>query len=195
VCRNLQQPLSLDVRAHAHTCTHTHARACVHSQVFISVGAYRITTDSGINHIHKIQGLDKKQWQHLYSSEMTLLPDVNTLLSLLLNGPPSPMFTIFCQMWKAWHTISVSTSDDIRQCPPCSMNNLFSCVVTCPSQWFFHFGEEIVTAWTHIRQVWQMFQYLPSPAAKEILDSVNSTRPCIVMKDGASLPTSVTTFS
>jgi hypothetical protein len=28
-----------------------------------------------------------------------------------------------------------------------------------------------------------MFQYLPSPAAKEILDSVNSMNPCIAMKD------------
>jgi hypothetical protein len=28
-----------------------------------------------------------------------------------------------------------------------------------------------------------MFQYLPSPATKEILDSVSSMSPCIVMKD------------
>jgi hypothetical protein len=28
-----------------------------------------------------------------------------------------------------------------------------------------------------------MFQYLPSPAAKEILDSISSMNPCTVIKD------------
>jgi hypothetical protein len=28
-----------------------------------------------------------------------------------------------------------------------------------------------------------MFQYLPSPAAKKILDGISSMSPCIVMKD------------
>ena len=35
-----------------------------------------------------IQGLDKKYWQLLYSSEMTLLPEVNTFTFLQYNLPP-----------------------------------------------------------------------------------------------------------
>jgi hypothetical protein len=35
-----------------------------------------------------IQRLDKKWWQHLCSSEITLLPEVNTL-TFLLSVPPS----------------------------------------------------------------------------------------------------------
>jgi hypothetical protein len=55
--------------------------------------------------------------------------------------------------------------------------------VTYPSQWFFHFGEKIIIAWTHIRWEWRLFRYLPSPAVKEICDNVGSMSPCIVMKD------------
>jgi hypothetical protein len=58
------------------------------------------------------------------------------------------------------------------------MNNLPSCVVMCPSQWFFHFGKEIIITQTPVST--QMFQYLSWPAAKEILDSVS---PRTVMKD------------
>ena len=84
--------------------------------------------------------------------------------------------------WKASYTISASTSVDVQQWPPYSTNNRLSCVLTYPSQWFFHFGEKIIIAWTHIGWVWRLFQYLPSPAAKEIRDNVGSMSPCIVMK-------------
>jgi hypothetical protein len=52
-----------------------------------------------------------------------------------------------------------------------------------PSQWFFHYGEEIVITRSHIGRVWRMFAYLPSPAVKEILDSVSSMSPRIVVND------------
>jgi hypothetical protein len=58
-----------------------------------------------------------------------------------------------------------------------------SCVVTCPSQWYLHFGEEIIVARTHMGWVWWMFQYLPSPAVKEVLDSISSMSPSSVLKD------------
>jgi hypothetical protein len=67
-------------------------------------------------------------------------------------------------LWKALYNISESTSVDVQQWPLYSTNNLFSCPVTCSSQWFFHFGEEIITARTHIGWVERMFPYLPLPA-------------------------------
>ena len=44
-------------------------------------------------------------------------------------------------------------------------------MVPGPSQWFCHFGEEIVLAWTHIEGVRWMFQNLQLPAALEVRDS------------------------
>jgi hypothetical protein len=83
-------------------------------------------------------------------------------------------------LWKASYTISVSTSINVQQWLPYSMNNLLSCVVMCPSQWFFYLGEEIISTWTHIRWVGWMFQYLPLWAVKDILDSVSSMSPRIL---------------
>ena len=37
---------------------------------------------------------------------------------------------------------------DLLYWPPCITDKFISCVVASPSQWFFHFGEEIVIAWT-----------------------------------------------
>jgi hypothetical protein len=75
------------------------------------------------------------------------------------------MCTTFCQICgRALYNISASTYVDIEQWPPYSMNNLLSCVITCASQWLFHFDEEIIIAWDHIESVWRMFQYLPSPS-------------------------------
>jgi hypothetical protein len=112
---------------------------------------------------------------------MTLLPEINTLAFLQYNRPH--VYNLLTNLWKASYTISASTSVDVQQWPPYSTNKLRSRVVTCPSQWFFHFGKEIIIARTHIGWVWRMLQYLPLPAAKEILDSVSSMSPCIVMKD------------
>jgi len=93
------------------------------------------------------------------------------------------VYHLLPNLWKASYTISASTSVDVQQWLPYSTNNRLSCVVTYPSQWFFHFGEKIIIAWTHIGWVWWLFQYLPSPAAKEIRDNIGSMSPCIFMKD------------
>ena len=69
---------------------------------------------------------------------------------------------------------------DVLYWPPYSMDKFISCVVPGPSQWLFHFGEEIIIAWTHIRWVRWMFQNLPFSAMQEVLDSSGVT-PCIVM--------------
>ena len=37
---------------------------------------------------------------------------------------------------------------DVPYSPPYSTDKFISCVVPGPSQWFFHFGKEIVIAWT-----------------------------------------------
>ena len=55
---------------------------------------------------------------------------------------------IFTNVWKGSYTISASIFVDLRYLPPYSTNKFFSCVVSGPSQWSFHFGEEIVFAWT-----------------------------------------------
>ena len=62
---------------------------------------------------------------------------------------------IFTNVWKGSYTISASIFVDLRYLPPYSTNKFFSCVVSGPSQWSFHFGEEIVFAWTR-RKRWQL---------------------------------------
>jgi hypothetical protein len=59
------------------------------------------------------------------------------------------VYLLLPNLWKASHTISTSTSVDVQQWPPYSANNLHSYVVTCPSPWFFHLGEEIIIARTY----------------------------------------------
>ena len=56
-------------------------------------------------------------------------------------------------VWKASDTISASIFVDVPYWPPYSTDKFISCVVPVPSQRFFHFGEEIVFAWTHIAWV------------------------------------------
>ena len=70
-------------------------------------------------------------------------------------------------VWKASYTISASILVDVPYWPPYSTAKFLSCVVPGPSQWFFHFGEEIVIAWTHIGWVQWMFQNLSLPAVQE----------------------------
>ena len=47
-------------------------------------------------------------------------------------------------VWKVSYTISAPISLDVPYWPHYSMDKFISCVVTVPSQWFFHFGGEIV---------------------------------------------------
>ena len=53
--------------------------------------------------------------------------------------------------WKASYTISASIFVDVLYWQPYCIDNFISCVVLGSSQWFFHFGEGILIAWTHIR--------------------------------------------
>ena len=74
------------------------------------------------------------------------------------------------------------------------MDKFISCVVLGPSQWFFHFGKEIVITWTHIGWERWMFQNLPLLAAQEVHDS-SSVTPSIVMKNDGVLYHQVSLFS
>ena len=67
-------------------------------------------------------------------------------------------------------------------------------MVSGPSLWFFHLGEEIVIAWTHIGWVRWMFQNLPLPAAQEVRNSSGVTL-CIVMKNIGFVYHQVLSFS
>ena len=72
----------------------------------------------------------------------------------------------------------------------------FICVLPDPSQWFFHFGKEIVIAWTRIGWVQWMFQNLPLPVVQEVHDSSSSgVTPCIFMKNDGVLYHQVLFFS
>ena len=63
--------------------------------------------------------------------------------------------------WKASYSISASIFIDVPYWSPYITDKFISCVVPGPSQWFFHFGEEIIISWTHIGRVWWMFQESP----------------------------------
>ena len=89
-----------------------------------------------------------------------------------------PLFIKFCQMFERRHTPSAYSSLLMFRIARIS----FSCVVPGPSQWFFHFGEEIVIAWTHIGWVWWLFQNLPLSEAQKVRDSSSGVTPCIVVK-------------
>ena len=67
------------------------------------------------------------------------------------------IYYIFPNVWKALYTISASIFVDVPYWPPYSTDKLISCVVPGPPQRFFHFGEEIVIAWTHLEWVPWMF--------------------------------------
>ena len=83
------------------------------------------------------------------------------------------------------YTISTSIFVDVPYWPPYSTDKFISCVVLGPSQWFFHFGEEIVIAWTHIGWVWCMFNNPPLPVAQEFHTSSSgvTVTPCIFRKN------------
>ena len=96
--------------------------------------------------------------------------------------------------WKVLYTMNASIFVDVLYWPPYRMDKFISCVVPSPSQWFFHFGKEIVIAWTHIMWVRWLFQNLPLPAAQEVHDS-NSVIPCTVTKNDETLYHQMSSFS
>ena len=65
------------------------------------------------------------------------------------NIVPPLIYHLLPNVWKVSYTISLSVFVDILYWLSHSMDKFISCVVPGPSQWFFHFGEEIVIAWTH----------------------------------------------
>jgi hypothetical protein len=69
--------------------------------------------------------------QHFYSSEINLLPKVNTH-SFNIIAPH--VYHLLPNLWKASYSISASTSSDVQQWPPYSTGNLLSYARTCPSQ-------------------------------------------------------------
>ena len=57
------------------------------------------------------------------------------------------IYYLFPKVWKASYIIRESIFVDVPYWPSYSTDKLIS-YVSGPSQWFFHFGEEIVIAWT-----------------------------------------------
>ena len=118
--------------------------------------------------------MNKKNWQQFDISDMALFTGVQYSRSLIYHLLPN--------VWKASYTISASICVDVRYWPLYSTDKFISCVVPGPSQWFFHFGEDILIAWTHIGWVRRMFQNLPLRAVEEVRVSSGVT-PCIVKKN------------
>ena len=92
------------------------------------------------------------------------------------------IYHLLSNVWKALYTISASIFVDVPYWQHYSTDKLISCVVPGPSQWFFHFGEEIVITWTHIRWVRGMFQNLPLPATQKVRDSTSGVTPCMLWR-------------
>ena len=88
---------------------------------------------------------------------------------------PTLIYHLLPNVWKASYTISASMFVDVPNWSPHITDKFISCVVPGPSQWFFHFGEEIVITWTNIGWVRRMFQNLPLPAAQEVRDGSDVT--------------------
>ena len=107
----------------------------------------------------------------------------------------APYLSPFAKSLEGIITVSASISVDVPYWPPNSTDKFLCCVVPGPLQWFIHFGEQIVIAWTHTRWVRWMFQKLPLPAAKEVRDSSSGVTPCIVMKNVVILHHQVLSFS
>ena len=67
------------------------------------------------------------------------------------------IYHLLSNVWKASYTISASIFVDVPYWPLYSTGKFICCVVSHPSQWYFHFCEEIVMVWTHIGWVRWMF--------------------------------------
>ena len=61
------------------------------------------------------------------------------------------IYHLLPNIWKASYTYSASIFVDVPNWLPYSTDQFISYVAPCPSQWFFHCGEEIVIAWTNNR--------------------------------------------
>ena len=118
---------------------------------------------------------------------------VQHLCTFNIVAPPTLNHHILPYVWKVSYTISASIFVD-PYWPPYSTNKFISCC-TGPSHCFFHFGEEIVIAWTYIGWIRWMFQNLPFPAAQEVYGSSSGVTPCIVMKNVGVLYHQVSSFS
>ena len=104
------------------------------------------------------------------------------------------IYHLLPNVWKESYTISTLIFVGVPYWPPYSTDMFISSVVPGPSQRFFHFDEEMIIAWTHIRWVRWMFQNLALSPAQEIRDS-SSVTPCIVTKYDGVLYHQVSLFS
>jgi hypothetical protein len=79
--------------------------------------------------------------------------------------PPPHVHHLLPNLWKASYTIIVSTAVDVQQWPPYSTNSHLYCVVTRPSQLFFHFGEDVIIVFVRQSEVSNdtCWQRTPSP--------------------------------
>ena len=82
----------------------------------------------------------------MYAICMILTTRSTTIMYLQYSRPL--IYHILSNVWKASYTISATIFVDIPYWPPYSTDKFISCVIPGPAQWFFHFGEEIVIAWT-----------------------------------------------
>ena len=139
-----------------------------------------------------------KCWTKRNGNSSVFLSDLFTGVQHLctFNIVASLIYHRLLNVWTVLYTISTSIFVDVPYWPSYSTDKFISCVVQGPSQWFFHFGKEIIIAWTHIGWVQWMFQNLPLPASQEVRDSSSDVTPCIGMKnDEGSVPPSVVVFS
>ena len=148
---------------------------------------------------------EKCLWKFTYDSILIFLFLTNS--SIFLTWLFSQKYTMYFQyispliyhllpnVWKASYTISASIFVDVQNWPPYNTDKFISCVVPGPWPQFFHFGEEIVIACTHIGWVRWMFQNLPLPSAQEVRDSSSDVTPCIVMKNDGVLYHQMSSFS
>ena len=104
------------------------------------------------------------------------------------------IYHLLPNVWKASYNISTSIIVDVPYWPPYSKDKFTSCVVLGLSQWFFHFGKEIIIAWTPIGWVWWMFQTLPLPVPKRSVKQQCDFLHCHEELWG-SIPPSVVVFS
>ena len=107
----------------------------------------------------------------------------------------APLFITFCQMYGRRRTLSTRPSLLMFRIDRPIARISSSRVVPGPSQWFFHFGEEITIAWSHIGGVRWMLQNLPLPETQEVRDNSGSVIPWIVMKNNEVLYHQVSSFS
>ena len=123
---------------------------------------------------------------------MALFTEVQHLCTFNIIAPL--IYHLLPNIWKATYTIKASIFVQVSYWPLYSMHKFISCVVPGPLKWFFHFGDEIIIAWTHIGWVRWLFQNLPLPAAHAVRDSSSGVTTCIVMMNDGIMCHQVSTF-